>query len=252
MTQDRRQSDCRIADSLGQILRQARLDFGWTLDEAAERTGVPEKWLAGAEADHWEDLPDDAYSRIYFKSYCRLLELEPRAMQALYRQTRQRTALRQGPASAEGGASGPGSADERRHHPTTAIPTRHLITAPQMIRRGLLAVIGIGLASYFWWATANIVTPPKITVIAPVDGMVTTDPSVTVSGRTESEVTLRVNGKEVTTDSDGFFQDTLELADGLNVIKVVGAKKHSKETVVTRRIIVERADRPTAVIGPWE
>lgn len=247
MPQERRQSDCHIAESLGEILRQARLEYGWELDEISERLGVPEKWLAAAEADRWADLPDDAYSRIYFKSYCQLLELEPRAMQTLYRQTHQRTALRRAAAEA------PSEEDHRRRrHPTTAVPTHQLVTTPQLIRRAFLAVIGIGLASYFWWATANIVTPPKITVTAPVDGIVVTDRSVTVTGQTESEVTLRVNGKEVTTDSDGFFQDTLELADGLNVIKVVGAKKHSKETVVTRRIIVELPDRPTAVIRPLE
>jgi cytoskeletal protein RodZ len=222
-------ANCRIAESLGCILQNTRLDNGWDTAEVAEHLGIPERWLVAAEADQWNNLPDDAYSRIYFQAYVKLLKLEPKALASLYRQVRRREAVRR-----------PATPDEieGRRHPTRAIPFWSLITAPRAIRNGLLILLGLGLLSYLWWATANIVTPPRIAISAPSDGLVTTERSVTVSGQTEDEVSLWVNGKEVTPDSDGNFIDTLNLAEGLNTIKVVGSKKHSKETVVTRRVIV--------------
>ena len=235
------QTKCQIAESLGDMLSRSRQEMKLTPTKVSARLGIPEKWILRIEADQWSEIPEDAYSRIYFRSYCRLLGLDTKTMIELYRGTRLRHRLNDRQ-----------STKARRHHPTTAVPAWQTIVTTRLIRRGLLGLLGLGLIGYFWWAIAGIITPPKIALIAPVDGLVTEDRSVVVEGRTESEVGLQVNGKSISPDGNGYFRDTLELAEGLNLIKVTASKRHSKETVVTRRIIVKPPEKTAALLHNQE
>ena len=236
----RTKDECQIADSLGCILSRSREEIRRSIPEVAAELGVPERWVRLAEADRWSEMPDDAYSRIYLKSYCRRLGLDTAAMTGLYRQVRQRSGL---------SAKKPSG---NRRHPTTAVPQWQLMVTSQVLRRSGAGLLSLGLVGYFWWAMAGIVTPPRIAVMSPADGFVTEESSVTLEGVTEAEVLLRINGKEVPPDGQGRFRDTLELADGLNTIQITGAKKHSRETTVIRRVIVQPSAQPTALLGPVE
>ena len=229
-------ANCKIADSVGAILKQARLELGVNREDVAAKLKIPKNYIARFEDGVFDKLPDDVYTRIYLKTYCKFLGLDIQTMVNLHRQERQRAlALLRSDA-----------ADKR--HPALAIPRRHLVVTPQIIRTAVLGAVVLALAVYFWWAIKNIVRPPDISVASPRDGLVTTERSVTVEGRTEREVALRINGKYVAPDGAGNFKDTLELQDGLNVIKIIGLKKHSKETVVPLRIIVKPRDVPTAAL----
>ena len=232
------QSKCKIAESLGDMLSRSRQETKLTTDRVSARLGIPEKWIIQVEDNKWSEIPDDAYSRIYFRSYCRLLGFDTKTMSELYRQTRQRCRLNNRQLT-----------NDHHHHPTIAVPAWQMMVTTRLIRRSLLGLLSLGLIGYFWWVIAGIVTPPKIALIAPIDGLVTEDRSIVVEGQTEAEVGLRVNGKDVAPDGNGYFYDTLDLAEGLNLIKVSASKKHSKETVVIRRIIVKPQEK-TAVITP--
>lgn len=228
-------ANCKVAaETVGAFLKKARLELGCNRRDAAIKTKIPERYITYFEESCYGKLPDDVYSKIYLKVYSKFLGLDTSTIVNLYRQERQRQAAFQK------------NADLDRRHPTTAIPARHLLVTPQIIRIAVMAVLVLGLAAYFWWAVRNIVSPPVITLTSPHDGLVTNERTVIVEGRTENETTLRINGKYVAPDGLGNFKDMLELQEGLNTVKVVGMKKHSKETVVTRRIIVQPKDRPTA------
>lgn len=223
------------ADSASARLKKARAELGCSRHDAAIKTKIPERYIARFEDGAYDKLPDDVYTRIYLKVYCKFLGLDVPTIINMQKQEHLRqTACRK---------TSPGAV---RHHPTRAIPAWQLLVTPQIIRTAIVGIVVLGLAAYFWLAIKNIVTPPTITLTSPRDNLVTTEHSVTVEGRTEQEVSLRINGKYVAPDSYGNFQDTLELQDGMNDLKIVGVKKHSKEAVITRRIFVQPKDRPTA------
>lgn len=225
---------CKIADSVGALLKKARLDMGCARNEAAARMKVPERYVAAFEENDFGRLPDDVYSRIYLKVYCKFLGLDTQTTLKLYKQERTRSlAVKAAPA-------------EERRHPVAHIPATQMIAAPHLIRTALLIAGVAGLAVYLWWAVGNIVRPPQISLWSPRDGLVTPERTVTIEGKTEKEVSLRINGKTVAADSQGIFRDSLDLQSGLNVITIVGAKKHSREMVMTRRILVQPGERPTA------
>jgi hypothetical protein len=126
-----------------------------------------------------------------------------------------------------------------------------MVVTPKIIQSAMLGLAVVGFAVYFGIQITKIITPPEITLASPQDGLVTEDRSLVIEGRTDSEVLLHINGKLVSPDADGKFKDTLDLQEGLNIITVTGAKKHSKEMSVTRRIIVMPKAR-AAVVAPTD
>ncbi len=223
----------KLTDAVGVRLKKARLELGCSRHEAAAKTKIPERYIARFEDGAYDKLPDDVYSKIFLKVYCKFLGLDVPSIVAQQKQERQRILAPQKTAGAG-------------RHPTRAIPAWQMLAAPKLIKAALIVTAALGLAFYFWTAVSNIVSPPVITLSSPQENLVTSEHAVTVEGRTELEVSLRINGKYVAPDGYGNFKDTLELQDGLNEVKVVGMKKHSREATITRRILVQPKDRPTA------
>jgi cytoskeletal protein RodZ len=226
----------KVAESVGSLLEQARLDLGVSVEDAARDLRVMPSRLRELELGDHRRIPDDIYTRILLKAYCRLIGLDMTSTLNLWKRERQRLGL---------SSTQPGT---DRRHPTAGVSAVAMLNRPRLVRSALAVAAGVGLAAYLIWAVKGIVAPPTITLNSPRDGLVTVDRTVTVEGRTESEVAVRVNGKTVTPDSRGNFRDTLDLQEGLNTIKVVGMKRHSKETTVTRRVIVEPTVKPTAAL----
>lgn len=61
--------------SIGDLLRQARLKHGWTLDSAAARTRIKRDYLEALEAMDPRGLPSRAYTIGYLRAYAGFLEL---------------------------------------------------------------------------------------------------------------------------------------------------------------------------------
>ncbi|MFH1228704.1 MAG: hypothetical protein V1701_12490, partial [Planctomycetota bacterium] len=77
----------------------------------------------------------------------------------------------------------------------------------------------------------------------PADNVTVTAVTIPVTGSTEPDVVLTVNGKQIYLDEKGNYSEIVSLQAGLNVITVAAAKKRSKPTVVTRRILLQ-TDQP--------
>ena len=62
------------------------------------------------------------------------------------------------------------------------------------------------------------VTPPTLSLDSPSDGFITERATVTVSGTTEPDAALSINGISVTVESDGSFSCVIALVEGENTI----------------------------------
>lgn len=225
---------CRKAETVGSLLKQARQELGCDRSEAALRMKIPERYVAAFEDGAYEKLPDDVYSKIYLKVYCKFLGLDIQTVLKMEKQERLRALALQKMGQPE------------RRHAIGSVSAGDMVDRPRLVRNLFLGLLAVGLLAYFGWAVKNIIAPPVIDLTTPTDGLLTSERQIIVEGQTEREVSLQINGRNVATDGSGWFRDTLDLQDGLNVIRVSGAKKHSQEMVVTRRVIVESNDRPTA------
>lgn len=85
--------------------------------------------------------------------------------------------------------------------------------------------------------------PPVLNVTSPLDGLVTNNPSLNVTGNTNdatsSPVSVKVNGQDVTVASDGSFSKAITLTEGSNTITVVATDSAGKSTTVTRTVTLD-------------
>lgn len=85
--------------------------------------------------------------------------------------------------------------------------------------------------------------PPTLNVEAPVDGYITNNPKLTVSGTSNdtvsNPVSVTVNGKAVTVASNGSFSTIVQLEEGENTITVIATDAAGKSTTVTRKVTLD-------------
>jgi hypothetical protein len=220
------------AESVGSLLKGARLERGLTVEQVAAELRVPVRALTFFEDDAHGCLANDAYTRIYLRAYAGYLGFESGTLLRQFQRERDRHV---------GARPRPAAASLR---PTAKFGW----FTPGLVRTALLSVAAVAVASYFGLELKRMVAPPTIVLSSPQDGLVTTDRTVAVEGRTEREITVLVNGKPISPDLKGEFRDSLELQDGTNVITVTGQKKHSQEVTLTRRVLVLPTEHPTAFL----
>ena len=61
---------------------------------------------------------------------------------------------------------------------------------------------------------------------------------IDVKGKTSKGVLLTLNNQEVILNKDGEFDVELSLQKGLNLIKITGIKRYSKENTIWRNVIL--------------
>jgi cytoskeletal protein RodZ len=70
---------------LGQLLKNARLEKGISLEDMQESTKIRKRYLEAIEDGNYKDLPGNFYVRAFIKSYSESVGLDPNEVLLLYR-----------------------------------------------------------------------------------------------------------------------------------------------------------------------
>ena len=95
-------------------------------------------------------------------------------------------------------------------------------------------------------------TPPVLTVDTPVDGLLTKDATIAVTGTVSdsTSVSVLVNGHAASIGIDGSFNYTLSLVEGTNVITVVATDTVGNATNITRKVIKDTTPPTITIMLP--
>jgi len=74
--------------SVGERLRERRLEHRWTLEDVAQRTRVRREYIEALEEGNYALLPADVQVRGYLRNYALVLGLPPAEILSLYQQDR--------------------------------------------------------------------------------------------------------------------------------------------------------------------
>lgn len=74
-----------VSETLGDVLKRARMEKGLTLDEIQEMTKIRKRYLQAIEAGNFSDLPGSFYVRAFIKSYAEAVQLNPNELLQLYK-----------------------------------------------------------------------------------------------------------------------------------------------------------------------
>jgi flagellar hook assembly protein FlgD len=78
--------------------------------------------------------------------------------------------------------------------------------------------------------------PPPISLSTVQEGLEVHEPSLLVAGQTEVGAVVRVNGQEVAVDTQGGFQNVVNLVEGLNLVRVEAIDLAGNASVTTRSV----------------
>lgn len=210
-------------DTLGERLRQLREEARLTPEEIGAEINVAPKYIMAIEACRYGDLPGLVYARNFVRLYATRMRLPIESAMERFEQEYQ---------VVKGTRA---EAPRLVQRAQTDLPwvQRHF-------RFVLASTVLLVVVGYFSWQVYSLLKPPSVTLVHPTTDVSTRDHAIVVQGSTEPETQVSINNEEVEVSKTGTFTVSIDLQTGLNVLKLTAKKKHSRERVILRNILVEK------------
>jgi len=205
-------------------LKEAREQAGLSIEQMSVKTRLGKKYILALEACEFEKLPKgDVYQKNFIKRYLEVLNIPC-------------TSYIQQFLIEESYDNQPAQVASPRIHPHKSKSTISLRALPDLMKYISVAVIFLGVFGYLGWQVHRILQPPTLVLVSPDDGHITSDEQILISGASDPETHITINGKAVSIAQEGQFEQNLDLVEGLNTIVVSATKKHGKSTTQTRYV----------------
>jgi len=209
--------------SVGDELRLARKEYGLNLSQAAEYLKEKESVIESLEEEDYHKLPKGIYGKIAFKRYVAFLGLDPRKILKNFENDRKVAETLTG----------------NDVFLNKTVSKKELLIFPKFLRNIAVALVVILAFVYLVSYLNKVFAPPKLEIYYPSNDLIVSDFNMTISGQTEAEATVDINGEQILIDAKGNFSKDVTLKNGLNDIIIRARQKYGQESQVSRRIIVE-------------
>lgn len=200
--------------TLASLLSSQRKAKKISLKKVSADLLIKEEHLSALESGDWSSLPEPTFVKGFIRNYSQYLGLDPGFLLALYRR----------------------EYDEAKYPKKPSIFERkkRLMLTPNKLVNAVFILAILVFVGYLTIQYLSILSAPKIEVFAPSDDLTTNVPYVIVSGKTEKETTVAINGEFVPIDSEGNFSYQVKLDDGKNIIEVTASKRLSPKSKVIK------------------
>ncbi len=204
--------------SVGTLLKQTRENKKYTLKDAEKHIKVRHKYIVAIESDNWDFFTSKIYIEGILKNYARYLGLDEKKVIAFFRREYEKNEeLR----------------FKRRVHEDEFAPDS------KRTARSLFFGIGFLITLYVVFQFYLYLKPPSLSVVIPQEEVTKNVDRIQISGSTEKESVLTINGERVYLNKDGGFAYTVPIKQRKNkiVFEVTGAngKKTQLEKVVMKK-----------------
>lgn len=98
----------------------------------------------------------------------------------------------------------------------------------KIIKISLYSVIAIIILGYALFANRNLLSGSEIIFISHQDGETVTESFVTIEGKVDPIVWLKMNDGEILTNKENIFKENMVLAPGLNIIEFEAMDKFNR------------------------
>lgn len=212
--------------TVGSMLKEARLGKGYTLKHVEVSTKIREKFLEAIERDDYTLLPSISYAKGFVKNYSEFLKLDSSRVLAFFRRQ---------------------SKDVPKSSLLPPQPLRTNVTFFQLTpTRFILFLVGgiIGVFFlYFFVQYRAIQSPPFLSIESPKENISTNESRIDMLGTTDSDATIVINGVSVLVRGDGKFFDQVSLQPGNNTITIVSTSRFGKTSTLTRTVMRDSIPR---------
>lgn len=125
--------------------------------------------------------------------------------------------------------------DEKKISPPSQTHQRK--TWRMSIRSLALASVMAVIMLYLGAEVRAMIGPPKLLVNNPINDVETNIPTIEIAGETIPESHVTINGVKIALNTDGFFNETIHLKEGLNEIIIIAQSKRGGQAHVERTVL---------------
>lgn len=206
---------------IGLFLREERTKKKLSLSQMERDTKIKKKFIDMIEKGEWNHLPEYSVTSGFVRTIAKKLRISEENAMALLRRDY------------------PSGVKELPVNPKPDLELRTTVS-PKFIMILMSALAGILFLGYLVYQYVLYISPPKLLVSRPVEGQEVFVGDISISGKTDSDVTLTVNNQKVLVSKNGDFNDKINVAENAKEIVFMAKSRYGKETVIVRRINLRR------------
>lgn len=212
----------------GHDLRELRELRGLDLDELSSITKIHISVLSALEDERIIDLSDPLYAERHVRAIILVLEGRPVYFLKKYRELlKEKNAL-----------------PENSSYVRPMVRRRDFFVTSRVVAlMGFLLFVALA-AAYLVWQGHALQYAPQLVINEPVEGLELESPHVEVSGLTDPNAVVKVNGRSAVVDRDGNFTLTFDVPRGLTTITIEARRRYGSSVFETRRVTYRRVTDP--------
>ena len=211
---------------LGHDLIELRSKAGLTLTQASSLSKVPESFIRSLEQEQWEEISDPLYFEHVFRAYLAIFQVQQNYYIQKYRDCLKITSQVR---------------DTQDLLPRARVRWIDLAVWSRLIATIALGIFALGIGGYVFYQVRAVTAAPQLSVEQPKEGERLAIPVVNVKGKTETDATVTINGREAIVNDDGTFTLSLDIPSGPTIIVVDAKKRRGKTAEETRHVFYQRA-----------
>lgn len=215
--------------SVGEVLKEARQQKKFTLDDVHKFIKVHPKFLKALEEGDYSVFSNKIHAKGFLKNYAEFLELNVDELLAFWRREYEIQFDK-----------------EQKKVPDKfklkKLDPPKLILTPGLILTVTVTLFVVGFLGYLFYQYRNYSGAPDLKIYHPQDTFSNTE-ILDITGKTDIDSVLLINNQRVILGNDGTFATSLRLQPGLNTLSFLAVNKLGKETEEIRTIIYREPEQ---------
>lgn len=205
--------------TVAQILKKAREEKGFSYEQIRETLKIHPRFLKALEESDYKVFSSPVHLKGFLKNYADYLGLDVPAVLAFWRREYDEAQLR------------------KKESFLTPLQKSFNVT-PSLVLSLFTVLAVTGFFLYLLLAYRSVAEAPSLKLETPSADMKTASTSLKISGQTDPEANLTLNGQRLALDEKGYFEENIRLSVGINTLNFLVTSKLGKERKVARTIIV--------------
>ncbi len=220
--------------TLGEKLKKLRSDRRISLNEVFRATGIQIKYLEYLENGDYDKLPADVYTKGFLRSYADFLGVDRNIFLKTYQKEK---GIKQNLKKNK----------KKSSEKMKPVNISSFIITPKKILIFLSVILVLTGLLFLYKEMNAFVNTPRLIVLSPKNDSQTKNNFIDVSGVTDKDVFIFINGQPILVDDNGKFKENLILQPGVNVINVRAINKFKKEIVKSIKVRYEQPEKKSVV-----
>ncbi|MDD3486893.1 MAG: DUF4115 domain-containing protein [Candidatus Moranbacteria bacterium] len=201
--------------TLGEQLRNLRSEGRVTLHEVSRDTKIPMKYLEKIESGCYEELPPDVYVKGFLRAYAEFLGVDPKKIISLYEREKE---IKSNLCS-----------EEKKTPVKKAKKPASLVITPRYLAVAVIVIAIVGGFSYLYNQVGRFAAVPRLVITSPASDESVPGNSISVSGFTDEDAKLTINGQPVLVSDRGEFKEDILLQNGVNAVTISAENRFEKK-----------------------